>query len=106
MHPPAFFIAVLITALATPPVPASAGSDVVPFAVQVPLVLKALTYDRSLKTRVGGEVRIAVLSPPGKAAREAVEALNASLGGLPARSLDGLPVRFVEVAADEESLER
>jgi hypothetical protein len=101
-----FLLIVVIASSSTSPAPASTGSDVVPFAIQVPLVLKALTYDRSLKSRVGGEVRIAVLSPPGKAARETVDELTASLDGLPARSLDGLPVRFVEVAADEESLDR
>ena len=35
-------------------VPHGGGALAVPFDVQVPLMLKALTYDRSLKTRVGG----------------------------------------------------
>jgi hypothetical protein len=84
----------------------AAAVDFVPFSIQVPLVLKALTYDRSLKSRVTDYVRIAVLSPPGKA-REAIDELNASLDKLPARSLDGLPVQFVEVAVvDEDSLDR
>ena len=33
---------------------------VVPFDVQVPLLLKALTYDRNLKARAGDQARIAV----------------------------------------------
>lgn len=97
--------ALLAVGLAIPSV-ATPAVDVVPFAIQVPLVLKALTYDRSLKSRVTDQVRIAVLSPPGKV-REAIDELNASLASLPARSLDGRPVQFVEVAAgDEESLDR
>jgi YfiR/HmsC-like len=65
----------------------------VPFDVQVPLMLKALTYDRSLKGRVGDQVRIAVLHPseeePG-----AAENLATALRNLPGRTLNGLPVTF------------
>ena len=76
--------------------PAAAGSSVpVPFDVQVPLVLKALTYDRNLKSRAGDHVRIAVLVPKG--ARAAAERLSTALDGLPDRTVNGLPVSFREV---------
>jgi hypothetical protein len=85
---------------------ASAVAVVVPYDVQIPLVLKALTYDRNLKTRVVDHVRIALLAPPG-GNRDAVEELFASLDALPARSIDGLPVSFKEIAwTDEESFDR
>ncbi len=81
---------------------ATAGAAV-PFDVQVPLVLKALTYDRSLKARVGDQVRIAVALPP-KGGRDAAEGLKSALDGLPTRTLNGLPVNFKEVAGDEAAL--
>jgi hypothetical protein len=80
--------------------PAAAGSSVpVPFDVQLPLVLKALTYDRSLKSRAGDQVRIAVLVPKG--ARGAADRLGAALDGLPDRTVNGLPVSFREVSVSE-----
>jgi hypothetical protein len=83
-----------------------AGVGFVPFDVQIPLVLKALTYDRRLKSRVSDTVRIAVVSPPGKS-REAIEEFQASLEKLPARSINGMPVTFKEIArGDEPSLDR
>jgi YfiR/HmsC-like len=83
-----------------------AATEMVPFDVQVPLVLKALSYDRSLKSRVAENVRIAVLSPA-SSSRDVLQDLNASLNSLPSRSLDGLPVAFKEIARNEEgSLER
>jgi hypothetical protein len=85
--------------------PSGAGA-MVPFEVQVPLVLKALTYDRNLKGRVSDQVRIAVLLPA-KGGRGSAEELNATLGTLPERTLNGLPVQFREVpAADEASLDQ
>jgi uncharacterized protein DUF4154 len=71
----------------------AAAEVAVPFDVQVPLMLKALTYDRALKARVGDQVRIAVLHPaqgePG-----AAESLASSLRNLPERTLNGMPVTF------------
>ena len=78
----------------------------VPFDVQVPLVLKALTYDRNLKARAGDHVRIAVVSPA-KAARETVQELLSSVSHLPDRTLSGMPVSFKEVVvADESTLDQ
>jgi hypothetical protein len=72
----------------------------VPFDVQVPLVLKALTYDRNLKVRAGDQVRIAVVAPD-KGGR-ATEELLSSVGNLPDRTVNGLPVTFKEVNAGDE----
>jgi hypothetical protein len=99
----AFKLAVLSLVAA---LPASAGAAItVPFDVQVPLVLKALTYDRSLKARAGDQVRIAVLIP-GKSGRDAADDLSAALSGLPDRTVNGMPVNFREiVVGDAASLE-
>lgn len=81
----------------------AAGSLAVPFDVQVPLMLKALTYDRSLKARVGDQVRIAVLHPsegePG-----AAENLTTALRNLPGRTLNGLPVTFRHFTVRNEAV--
>jgi hypothetical protein len=84
-------------------VPGAAGAQAVPFDVQVPLILKALTYDRSLKARVGDQVRIAVLHP---AAGEpgAAENLAAALRSLPGRTLNGLPVTFRHFTVRNEAV--
>jgi hypothetical protein len=82
---------------------AAAGDVTVPFDVQVPLMLKALTYDRALKARVGDQVRIAVLHPaqgePG-----AAESLATSLRNLPGRTLNGLPVTFRHFTVKTEAI--
>ena len=76
---------------------AAPAAPMVPFDVQVPLLLKALTYDRNLKARAGDHVRIAVVSPA-KAGRAAAEDLLASIEALPDRTVNGLPVTFKELA--------
>jgi len=76
----------------------SSAAAMVPFDVQVPLVLKALTYDRSLKGRVTDQVRIGVLVPP--RGRGTADELMAALGAMPDRTLNGLPVTFRELGDD------
>ncbi len=96
-------LSVLVAALT---VPAAASGVAVPFDIQVPLVLKALTYDRNLKTRAGDQVRIAILIPA-KGGRSAAEDLQTAVGGLPDRTVNGMPVTFREVSvSDEASLEK
>ena len=92
-------VAVLLAA-----VPRVGAVAPVSFDVQVPLLLKALTYDRSLKARVGDQVRIAVALPP-KGGREAAEGLRSALDGLPDRTINGLPVSFKEVSGEEGALQ-
>jgi len=90
---------VMAAFLVTAPLQASA---VIPFDVQVPLVLKALTYDRNLKSRAGGDqVRIAIIVPA-KGNHAAVEELMTSLNNIPGRTLNGMPVVFKEVVADDD----
>ena len=85
---------------------AAPAEGLVPFDVQVPLLLKALTYDRNLKARAGDQVRIAVVTPA-KATREPAEDLLSSVGHLPDRTVSGLPVSFKEVVVtDETSLDQ
>jgi hypothetical protein len=77
----------------------------VPFEVQIPLVLKALTYDRRLKSRVSDEVRIAIVAPAKD--RDVVADFHASVRKLPTRTVNGLPVTFKEVArGDDDPLDR
>jgi hypothetical protein len=86
--------------------PASAGAVPVPFDVQVPLVLKALTYDRSLAARAGTQVRIAVVVPA-KGGRDAANELATSVASMPDRTVNGMPVTFSEITvADEAALEQ
>jgi hypothetical protein len=85
-------------ALLTTPVGAAA---VIPFDVQVPLVLKALTYDRNLKARAGDQVRIAIVVPA-KGSRAAADELQASLTGNPGRTVNGMPVVFKQIVVDAD----
>jgi hypothetical protein len=96
------WVAGAVLILAVPPCLAGAG---VPYEVQVPLLLKALTYDRTLKSRAGDSVRIAIVIPA-KSGRGAVDDLQAAVQGLPDRTVNGLPVSFREIlAADGAELE-
>jgi hypothetical protein len=79
----------------------AAAAPKVPFDVQVPLVLKALTYDRNLKTRSGEQVRIAIVTSA-KAGREVTEEFLSSVSLLPDRTVNGLPVTFREVTVSDE----
>ncbi len=76
-----------------------AGGAPAPFDIQVPLLLKALTYDRNLKSRAGEQVRIAIVVPP-KGSRTAPDELAAAVKALPDRTVNGLPVTFEEVSSD------
>ena len=91
-----WLVAAAVLVLAVPP---CAGSTAVPYDVQVPLLLKALTYDRTLKTRAGDSVRIAIVVPT-KGHRAAVDDLQAAVQNLPDRTVNGLPVTFREVVAE------
>ena len=79
----------------------SAQAAVVPFDVQVPLVLKALTYDRNLKSRTSDQVRIAVIVPP-KGSRAADE-LTTSVKGVTGRTVNNLPVVFKEIVVEDDA---
>jgi hypothetical protein len=81
---------------------AARADVVVPFDVQVPLLLKALTYDRNLKARAGDQARIAVVIPP-KGGRNTTSELQASLDKLPGRTVNGLAVVFKEISATDEA---
>ena len=90
--------ALLAAALLT--TPAQAGA-VVPFDVQVPLVLKALTYDRNLKARASDQVRIAIVIPKGTS--RAAEELTASVKALTGRTINNLPVVFKEIVVEDDA---
>jgi hypothetical protein len=92
-------VAILVLALAA----RSAASEVtVPFDVQVPLLLKALTYDRNLKARTSADlVRIAVLVPGG--GKGAAADLYSSLKRVSGRTVNGLEVVFKQIDAGDAS---
>jgi hypothetical protein len=77
------------------------AADNVPYDVQVPLVLKALTYDRNLKNRTSDTVRIAVLIPGKNGGRAAAADLAAALNNLPDRTVNGMPVVFREIVVTD-----
>jgi uncharacterized protein DUF4154 len=77
------------------------AAAVVPFEVQVPLVLKALTYDRNLKTRTSDQVRIAVIVP-GKGNRAADE-LSSSLKSATSKTINNLPVVFRDIVVETDA---
>ena len=79
---------------------AEAGAGV-PFDVQVPLVLKALTYDRNLKSRASDQVRIAIVIPKG--ASRAAEELTASVKSVTGRTINNLPVIFKEIVVEDDA---
>jgi len=96
--------AVAVVALLLATASSAYAEVVVPFDVQVPLLLKALTYDRNLKTRAGDQARIAVIVPP--KGRNVTGELQASLDKLPGRTVNGLAVVFKEIlATDDAALE-
>src|SRR4051812_23689246 len=77
----------------------------VPFEIQIPLLLKALTYDRTLKARVDDQVRIAIIVPKG--GQDTAADLLASINALPERTVNGMPVVFKElVVTDQPSLDQ
>jgi hypothetical protein len=75
--------------------PSSARAQDVPPQVQAVLVVKAVAYDQSLKSRTQGAVNVVVLSRPGHAASEAASsgvanalaelAKKSDVGGMPLR---------------------
>jgi hypothetical protein len=105
MRGPRLCASVVLLVVVTLSSVSGAAGGFVPFDVQIPLVLKALTYDRRLKGRVSDEVRIAILTPPGQS-RDVIEEFQASVAKLPARSVNGMPVTFKEIARAEEPLDR
>src|SRR6185503_5358494 len=101
MARPSLRLTAVLTAVALAAGP-SVAAAMVPFDVQVPLMLKALTYDRTLKARAGDQVRIAIIVPA-KGGRDATDELFASISTLPDRTVNGLPVVFKEVVATDEA---
>jgi hypothetical protein len=78
----------------------AAAKVTVPFDVQVPLVLKALTYDRNLKSRVSEQVRIAVLVQ--KEGKGAAAELKSAFERISARTVAGMSVVFTEIEVGED----
>lgn len=84
---------------------AGAAQDMdVPVAVQIPLFLKVLTFDRQLRARAGTEVVVAVAFQSRN--RASVAAKDDALRALASvrDSVDGLPVRAVAIDLDAENI--
>ena len=98
-------VALLLLACTVPAfLPLSAQEMDVPVRMQVPILLKVISFDRHLHTRAPREVVVGVLMQGGYRASvvardEAVEVLTA-----PATSVDGLPVRVVIFDLDRQDI--
>jgi hypothetical protein len=86
------------------PLPLPAQDMDVPVGLQIPLFLKALTFDRQLRVRAGSEILIAVVFQSGN--RASVMAKDDAMRALGAvrDSVDGLPVRAVAIDLDRGTL--
>lgn len=83
---------------------AAAQEMPVPVAIQIPLFLKVLSFDRQLHARAGAEIVLGVVYQRGNRASvnakdEVMLALNAVRD-----SVDGLPVRATAIDLDKEAL--
>jgi hypothetical protein len=98
----------LVVALACGSAPASArGQEMeVPVALQLPLFLKVLSFDRQLVARAGSALVIAIVYQSGYRtsgqAKEELVRTAGSAGALP--RIEGLAIRFVEVDLYRETL--
>ena len=81
-----------------------AQETAVPVNVQFPLFLKILTFDRHLKTRVGGEIVIGIVYQ-----RKFRTSLNVKdefvnvAGTSSIKTIDGIPIRCVPIEIDDET---
>ena len=98
-------VAAVLAATAVLGTPTAATAQVmeVPVAVQIPLFLKTLAFDRELKKRAPTEIVFAVVyqgghRPSVTARDEAVRALAA------AAPVEGLPLRIVTIDLDRDTL--
>jgi hypothetical protein len=67
----------------------------VPPERQVLILARALSYDDDIKSRVGDDVHLAVLSKPGNAGSEAMSAaMQKAFKGISAVKVQGLPLRI------------
>ncbi len=74
----------------------------VPLNIQYPILLKALTFDRSLRSRVGAEIVIGVVYQSGfRLSLDAKDELTDFVGGFGVQSIDSLPIRIVPIDLSE-----
>jgi hypothetical protein len=83
---------------------AAAQEMEVPVAIQIPLFLKVLAFDRQLHARAGAEVVLGVVFQSGN--RASVNARDEVMRAISSvrDSVDGLPVRAVAIDLDKEPL--
>ena len=85
--------------------PASAQDVMdVPVAIQVPLIVKVLTFDRQLKTRAGAQLVVAVAYQGGNRGSVMVKDEIVSLLGAERESIAGLPITAVAIDLDREPI--
>lgn len=88
--------------------PAASLADemAVPTEIQFPLLLKTLTFDRNLKSRVGDEIVIGlVYQSKFKASLNAKEQLTKVAKESSISSIEGIPIRLVAIDLEEAGLE-
>jgi hypothetical protein len=89
-------------------VPAVSVADemVVPVEIQFPLLLKTLTFDRNLKSRVGDEIVIGlVYQCKFKASLNAKDQFMKVAKSSSISSIEGIPIRLVAIDVEETTLE-
>jgi len=75
----------------------------VPVAVQLPLFLKVMSFDRQLRARAGGSLVLAIAFQSGsRASSDAVQEALRSVVGI--REVAGIPLRTVNIDLDHEEL--
>jgi hypothetical protein len=97
MRPSAAFV--LTAALATAAPAARAADQMpVPAELQVPLLLKILTYDRNLESRAKAELNIGVVFDPADASSvRAKNEIAAILGKVADKTVKKLPIKYVPI---------
>jgi hypothetical protein len=105
MKTPRFPFALLVLSVCTLPARGARSQDMdVPVAIQVPVFLKVITFDRQLKARAGAEIVIGIAYQRGNresviAKDEAMQAFAAAVDGVA-----GLPVHVEPIDLDDELL--
>ena len=86
------------------PISAATAQDMdVPIAVQIPVMLKVLSFDRQLRARAGGEIIVGVAYQSGNRAsslarEDAVRLFSAT------HEVNGVPLRVVTIDLDHDDL--
>jgi hypothetical protein len=81
--------------LLSPIAPAEAAGMELPADLQIPLILKVLTYDRQLESKAGGEVNIGIVySPADPSSSQATTDVSGTLNKFAGKTVKKLPINY------------